>query len=136
MFPSCMSKQVFRPKGPEPFHFPRCGRPRTKWEGGTACSERPGTTVCRPWAMKAHSQNYPAGLKCPYPSMRKGLSEHVDAICIGILLGSIRPPRGRQSRNESQDLDHNTIAPTPNNSNTIYERRSLLSGLTRCQILY
>ena len=58
MSPACTSTQVFRPKGPELFHFRHCGRRQTKWEGGSAGSERPDTTVCRPWAMKEHSQNY------------------------------------------------------------------------------
>jgi len=49
-------------------------------------------------------------------------SEHADPTCTRILLGSIRPPRGRQSRNESQESDTITIALTPPNSNTIYER--------------
>jgi hypothetical protein len=66
MSPACTSTQVFRPKGPELFHFPRCGRRRTKWEGGTAGSERPDTTACRPWAMKEHSRNYSLlGLSAP-----------------------------------------------------------------------
>jgi hypothetical protein len=36
-----------------------------------------------------------------------------------ILLGSVRPPRGRQSRNESQEMNTTTIALAPHNSNTI-----------------
>ena len=56
--PACTSAQVFRPKGRELLQFPRCGRRRTKWEGGTVDSERPDTTACRPWAMKEHSQDY------------------------------------------------------------------------------
>jgi hypothetical protein len=40
---------------------------------------------------------------------------------VRILLGSIRPPRGRQSRNESQEMDTTTIALASHNSNTIHE---------------
>src|SRR5262245_58328852 len=58
MSPACTSTQVYRPKGPELFHFPHCGRRRTKWGRGTVGIERPDTTACRPWAMKRHSQNY------------------------------------------------------------------------------
>jgi hypothetical protein len=56
--PACTSRPVFRPKAPEVLRSPRCGRRRTKWEHGTFGSERPDTIVCRPWAMKKHSQNY------------------------------------------------------------------------------
>jgi len=38
-------------------------------------------------------------------------SEHANPTCTRILLGSIRPPRGRQSMNESQESDTITIAP-------------------------
>src|SRR5262249_11497294 len=47
----------------EPFQFPRYGRPRRKWEGGTDGSERLDTTACWRWAMKKHSRNY--SLLCP-----------------------------------------------------------------------
>ena len=59
MSPACTSTQAFRRKGPELFQFLRCGRQRTKWEGGTSGSEHPEYRCCRPWAMKTHSQNYP-----------------------------------------------------------------------------
>src|SRR5262245_49556581 len=66
MSPECTSTQVFRPKGPELFHFPRYGRRRTKSERGNVDSERPDTTACRPWAMKKHSQSYSLlGLSTP-----------------------------------------------------------------------
>src|SRR5437762_11546318 len=57
-------------------------------------------------------------------------STHTTATCMRILLGSIRPPPGRQSRNESREMDNTTIALMRHNSNTIYERRcSLLCSL-------
>src|SRR5215510_16203796 len=45
-------------RGPALLQFPRCGRRRTKWEGGNVGGERPGTTACQPWATKEHSQDY------------------------------------------------------------------------------
>jgi hypothetical protein len=148
MSPECTSTQVFRLKGSELYHLPRCGRRRTKWERGNVDSERPDTTVCRTWAMKKHSQNYSLlGLSAPVrrrsidglrgrsflsPDCFPQLANPSSAVDLGssltikartvaifsghtvlfqpahagrryqrILLGSIRPPRGRQSRNES-----------------------------------
>lgn len=195
MSPACTSTQVFRRKGPELFQSLRCGRQRTEWEGGTSGSEHPDTTVCRPWATKAHSQIYPLlvlttpvhgfdsaflnrftqprrltrpgnGLRgsvflSPYrfPQFANArsvvdfgssltikartvtiLSGHTVLFqsvtrtwtlhLLRILLGSIRPPRGRQSRNESRTIVENTIALTPYNSKKIDERCSLRFGLT------
>jgi len=136
MSPWCTSKQVFRRKKRLLFHFPRCGLRRTKWEGGIVGSGRPNTTACRPWAMKKHSQRsslfdlnvavrrfhcaFLSGYRRNQRLNRSILSgkhaiplssEHADPTCTRILLGSIRPPRGRQSRNESQESDTITIAP-------------------------
>jgi hypothetical protein len=113
MSPACTSTQVFRLREPQLFQFPRSGRRRTKWERGTFGSERPDTTASRPWAMKKHSRH----------NSLLGLSAQVRrfdlcfyATCMRILLGSIRPQRGRQSRNESKEIDSITIALTTDNS--------------------
>lgn len=57
------------------------------------------------------------------------------AIWMKILLGSIRPPRGRQSRNESQKTDTITIVLTPDNSNTICYEVDTLSKQVQIQWL-
>ncbi len=124
--PTGKSTPVFRLIRAGVFPLLRCGRERTKWAGDTSGSERRDTIACRLWAIEKYSTNLTSIRNAGYglSQFRLVSGTNVTAALfrtsahIRTLLGCIRPPRGKQSRNESERISITSIVLCPSDNNT------------------